>query len=684
MVMGGETGGGVILKLSGKTILVCDCAGTMPIDGASLAKACGASVAPRVHHALCRSEIATFEDVLGDSVVVACTQEEPLFQETAAKTNSDVAVNTVNIREHAAWGEEANRAEPKIAALVSAAAVDRPPTPSVTLTSQGRTLVYGCDETALDAACQLASRLNVTLLLDAAEDVIPPMVMNLEIARGHVSRANGHLGAFRLVLDGYASADPSSRSMLSYSEARDGVEITVDLILDLSRSAPLFGSVSQRDGYFKPDARSLAGVQRSIFELVDLIGTFDKPRYVDYDADICVHSRSEKIGCSRCIDNCPNTAIAGDGDGVSVDNYVCGGCGQCASLCPTGAITYAVPGPAVDLERLRVLLGAYRTAGGAKPVLLVYDHAGEEVLSAIGRFGRGLPANVLPYSINEVRTVGLDLLLLAAAYGAETTLILCPRHQTNALQGLLSQIEILEIILEDLGIAVGGATVLDESDPDLIETKLFEVSIASTGSSAFEVGKFLPMGGKRDRMWLALDHLRKNAVGVPNTISLPSGAPFGAVNVNLDGCTLCLACVSACPTGALLDNQDKPQLSFLEHSCVQCGLCRTTCPESVIALEPRIDFGESARVPRVLKEEEPFKCVRCSKPFGVRSSVEHMIDKLKDHPMFANDGQALDRIRMCEDCRVVAQFDTDQPFALGSRPKPRTRDDYLNADGEED
>ncbi|SVE41253.1 uncharacterized protein METZ01_LOCUS494107, partial [marine metagenome] len=137
MVVGGETGGGVILKLSGKTILVCDCAGTMSIDGASLAQACGASVAPRVHHALCRSEIATFEDVLDDSIVVACTQEEPIFQEAAARNNSDVTVNTVNIREHAAWGDEASRAGPKIAALLSAAAVDTPPTPSVTLTSQG-------------------------------------------------------------------------------------------------------------------------------------------------------------------------------------------------------------------------------------------------------------------------------------------------------------------------------------------------------------------------------------------------------------------------------------------------------------------------------------------------------------------------------------------------------------------
>ena len=685
MLVEGKTAGSVILKLSNKTVLVCDCGGTMRIDSASLVKACGASGIFKVHRALCRSEVANFEGALGDkAIVVGCTQEAPLFREIASNHDPDVVVRTVNIREHAGWGEEANRAGPKIAALLSAAAVDVPPTPSVTLTSRGRILVYGCDEIALEAARQLATRLDVTLLLDTPEEVAPPMVMDLEICRGHIARASGHLGAFLVAVDGYATADPSARSVLSYLDGQDGVEIETDLILDLSKRAPLFLSSGKRDGYLKPDPDDPVRVQRSLFELVDLVGTFDKPRYVDYDSDLCVHSRSEKIGCTRCIDNCPNVAIASNGDGVSIDNYICGGCGQCASLCPTGAVTYAVPGPAVDFERLRILLSRYLAAGGTAPMLLVYDHAGEEILSAIGRFGRGLPANVLPYSINEVTAAGLDLLLLAAAYGAEATLILCPRRQTDALGGLQSQIEIAETILKGMSVGVGRAFILDEVDPDIIETKLFEIAASRTKGLAFEAAKFLPLGGKRDRMWLALDHLQKNAVGAPSPIALPTGAPFGAVSVNLEGCTLCLACVSACPTGALLDNPERPQLSFLERACVQCGLCRTTCPESVITLEPRIDFGESTRAPRMLNEEEPFECVRCGKPFGVRSSVEHMVDKLRDHSMFVNDDNALDRIRMCADCRVAAQFDTNQPLALGPRPRPRTTDDYLRSDGEED
>jgi hypothetical protein len=42
------------------------------------------------------------------------------------------------------------------------------------------------------------------------------------------------------------------------------------------------------------------------------------------------------------------------------------------------------------------------------------------------------------------------------------------------------------------------------------------------------------------------------------------------------------------------------------------------------------------------------------------------------------DSSAIDRIRMCDDCRVVVQFETtDNPLAAGPRPKTRTTDDYL-------
>jgi ferredoxin len=111
-------------------------------------------------------------------------------------------------------------------------------------------------------------------------------------------------------------------------------------------------------------------------------------------------------------------------------------------------------------------------------------------------------------------------------------------------------------------------------------------------------------------------------------VALPRSAPFGSVKVEISGCTLCLSCVAACPTGALAENPERPMLRFTEDACVQCGLCQATCPEKVIALEPQIDFRPTTATGRILKEEEPFCCVRCDKPFGVKSSIERVVAKL--------------------------------------------------------
>ena len=158
------------MKLSNKTILVCDCGGTMSINGASLAKACGVQDVPTIHHNLCKTELVHFENELGQgAIVVGCTQERPLFADVVTRHESQTGLHTVNIREHAAWGEEGADTQPKIAALLAAAAIDSPPVQSITLSSTGRVLVYGRDEVALEAANQLAKRLEVVLLLDATE-----------------------------------------------------------------------------------------------------------------------------------------------------------------------------------------------------------------------------------------------------------------------------------------------------------------------------------------------------------------------------------------------------------------------------------------------------------------------------------------------------------------------------------
>ena len=135
-------------------------------------------------------------------------------------------------------------------------------------------------------------------------------------------------------------------------------------------------------------------------------------------------------------------------------------------------------------------------------------------------------------------------------------------------------------------------------------------------------------------------------------IALPVGAPFGAIAVDRDACTMCLACVGSCPEGAILDKQEAPELSFIESKCVQCGLCAATCPEDAITLTPRLSLAPEARQPRVINQAVVVNCISCGKPLGTEKMVAGMLAKLAGHSMFAAPG-ALDRLRMCADCRVV-------------------------------
>ena len=164
------------MEINGKRILVCDCEGTMPLDGGALAKACGAAAvgAAAVGHRLCRAQLGDLGAAAreGRPVVVACTQEAPLFDEVLGEAAPGTAAAYANIRERAGWSEEGARATPTIAALLAETTLDIPPVPSVTMRSGGVCLVYGRDEAAIEAAKRLAPRLDVTVLLSEPGDGI--------------------------------------------------------------------------------------------------------------------------------------------------------------------------------------------------------------------------------------------------------------------------------------------------------------------------------------------------------------------------------------------------------------------------------------------------------------------------------------------------------------------------------
>src|ERR1035437_2191314 len=112
---------------------------------------------------------------------------------------------------------------------------------------------------------------------------------------------------------------------------------------------------------------------------------------------------------------------------------------------------------------------------------------------------------------------------------------------------------------------------------------------------------------------------------------------------------------------------------------ISCRCRRAPCPEKVISLNPQIDFRSATAMSRIIKQEEPFECIRCGKPFGVKSTVERVVAKLEGkHWMFKDSQKRLHVRKMCADCPVNAMVANNfDPFATTPRPKVRTTEDYL-------
>ena len=665
----------MVTAKSDRTILTCTCENTMSPDEGALAKA-GCAAGNSVNQ-LCRANLDHFRAALakGLPVTVACTQEAPLFSEIATDEAPDVPLSFANIRETAGWTADAKTSGPKMAAMIAAASVTPAPFGITTLESNGVALILGRDEVAIDAATTLSAHLDITVLIQPGAEVTPPAQTRFPVLQGSIRTAVGHLGAFTLTVDSFAAPSPSSREMLRFEAARDGAISRADLIVDLTGKQPLFAAPELRPGYFRADPKDPKSVADVIGKAGQMVGAFDKPVYIDFLADLCAHSRNGITGCTRCLPLCPTGAITPDGDSVKIDPAICAGCGQCAAACPTGAASYALPDVATVAARLRAALKAWHDAGGpVAPVILLHDaDHGEPLINASGRYGRGLPAHVIPLGLNEITQAGPEVLAAAFAYGAGAIALLGRAKPLHDPEGLRAAID----LVAGVGAAMshGPVQLIETDDPDALEAALAELprnAITQRPSS------FLPPADKRGLLVMAFAEMNRAAAVPAQVLPLPQGAPFGSVTIDAEACTLCQACTGVCPTGALLDNPETPMLRFTESACVQCGLCAATCPETAITLTPQLDFDAWDTPRRILHEEPPFCCTSCGKAFATRSGIERIQSRLADHWMFTGQDGA-DRLKvlaMCEDCRVEEIVNQGFDPHDETTRKVRTQADY--------
>lgn len=458
---------------------------TLPAPTEALDKALASHQIERATQ-LCRREVTKINAALEGTqdILVACTQEAPLFSELATRKQTIAPIRFVNIRELAGWGQEGSSAQAKMAALLEMASRElTDPVASVSYASQGRVLVIGAGSRALLWADRLhkmglgqaEGALTVSVLVTGSASgrgSDASKVRSYPVLTGELLGLTGWLGAFKarwsqqnpIDLDSCVrcgacvAACPSQAisadfqvdlsrcdghracvkacgpvAAIDFDRIDKDREAEFDVILDLRdpliSQASTFTQFHVPQAYYRPGLDDGAAYQ-AMMSISTQVGEFEKPKYFSYDPRICAHGRNKTLGCNQCIDVCSTGAIRSLGDKVEVEPHLCMGCGACSTVCPSGAMSYSYPVTDRVGERIRRGLSVYRQLANpvpaSSPVLLFADESSRTGLNSLSTSATtgGLPAHWLPIFVHDVASVGADLMLAALAYGARRVVIL--------------------------------------------------------------------------------------------------------------------------------------------------------------------------------------------------------------------------------------------------------------------
>ena len=246
-----------------RTILICSCEDTMPLDGAGVRRVCRDTEIIEGRQ-FCRAELERFRKAAasGEPITVACTQEAPLFSEIA---------------DESATASACTSEYPRAGGLVGICGQSR--TKNGRSHCRKRRTWYGSSfcvagkrrrcaalwerRTHNRSRATAEDQLDITVLIKPGVEIAPPRVTEFPIVRGDIRSAKGYLGAFEVTVDDYATASPSSRGTLEFGVPRNGAVSRCDIILDLSGGPSLFPAADFRDGYIRVDPGDPAAILRS-------------------------------------------------------------------------------------------------------------------------------------------------------------------------------------------------------------------------------------------------------------------------------------------------------------------------------------------------------------------------------------------------------------------------------------
>ncbi|MCI7485479.1 MAG: 4Fe-4S dicluster domain-containing protein [Helicobacter sp.] len=363
-------------------------------------------------------------------------------------------------------------------------------------------------------------------------------------------------------------------------------------------------------------------------------GSYEYQAPIVFDPNLCdyQHRRIKKDGsgyCLACVDTCSVRGVFHNEKKVEINlsGMDCVACGECVSVCPTGALYR-------ESESLESL--SFQARVCKDYVLLVHaEEAVQEILSVLRASSHPF---LLPFIIGQPNILNETYLLSLVQESASTIILYTQAH--SVLQKSVDAIN-------NLSQAIFGLDcVLLVQDKSQLESALKQ---ASRLPQAYFI--YTPRRGESLKEVFAQ---RAHAWVRNNNFGKIDFTHSADIQITED-CTLCLSCVEACNTNALINNNSSFELLFKHALCTGCGYCVDTCAEKVISMQSNVLDARGASFAYVQKaKDDPFKCVECGKIFATSKSIM----KIKNLLFHAFEGDLLKQrsIECCADCKVKLIF----------------------------
>lgn len=334
--------------------------------------------------------------------------------------------------------------------------------------------------------------------------------------------------------------------------------------------------------------------------------------------------------CHFCVDICPTMGVSSD-DSLKIlqlSPIDCISCGKCVSVCPTGSLQREGDGLEAFTHKARLYKGRI-------PLIVAKADFESPNFAKDFRTLKEHNSLFLPFVLEVPDMLNSTYFLTLLQESSAPLVLYRPLGEH-----ISSDIESLNTIYERIFAKKAIHIFADSQDLDMLQPLMQTHYVYTPTSNESSKDIF----SERLRFWVKQEEYGKVKI---NNCAL--------LSIDSKNCTLCLSCVEACNTNALINNSTSFELLYKSSLCTDCGYCVASCAENVLGLfSHTLNLNQQSFEYTSIASDEPFRCVECNKIFATRKSIEKIKHILS--PAFSYDSSKLRSLECCADCKVKVMF----------------------------